>query len=382
MADLIFKVSPNIILGSYVITRLGQYAQEFGSKYMIIADPIVKEYGQLEKITKILTEKNVEYFIYEEENTSGDTKILQNALDLARVSHADGIIAIGGGRVISLGKAVCSLYFEEDDLYEYIDGKKAESKGLNLICIPTTMRDGFVFTDRTPVVDARSSKIKLIKSQNGLCKVILWDPSLSVAFSEKQISSMTVETLAVAVEAYMSQKATFFSDMLVEKSIELLKISMDGAESLNVTTPKEVLYTQGGCMASLAAATSSLGVCSLLSYALNARYKISRSLTSAIMLPYVIEDGGKFQAARLSKIAKILNICDKDAEDSAAVNSLVDFTRQQIAKINIPGRLKELDLTMDQIAIAVEDCGELDIMNTLPRSMTTDDLFELVKLAF
>ena len=42
MADFIFKISPNIVLGSYAITRIGQYAQELGSKFMVIIDPMLK----------------------------------------------------------------------------------------------------------------------------------------------------------------------------------------------------------------------------------------------------------------------------------------------------------------------------------------------------
>ena len=30
MADFIFKISPNIILGSYIATRLGQHASDWG----------------------------------------------------------------------------------------------------------------------------------------------------------------------------------------------------------------------------------------------------------------------------------------------------------------------------------------------------------------
>jgi len=34
------------------------------------------------------------------------------------------------------------------------------------------------------------------------------------------------------------------------------------------------------------------------------------------------------------------------------------------------------------LALAAEDAGKLDFINSLPRSMTSDDLFSLIKLAF
>ena len=67
---------------------------------------------------------------------------------------------------------------------------------------------------------------------------------------------------------------------------------------------------------------------------------------------------------------------------SSAVASLADYVRQKIAKINIPARLKDLSLSIEQLSVAAEDAGELDLMNSLQRSMTTDDLFEIIKKAY
>ena len=49
---------------------------------------------------------------------------------------------------------------------------------------------------------------------------------------------------------------------------------------------------------------------------------------------------------------------------------------------NLPTRLKDLNLTIEQLSLAVEDISSVDLINNLPRSMTTDDLFDFVKNAF
>ena len=43
MADLNFTISPNIILGAYASFRLGLAAKNWGNRYMVIVDPILKE---------------------------------------------------------------------------------------------------------------------------------------------------------------------------------------------------------------------------------------------------------------------------------------------------------------------------------------------------
>lgn len=383
MTDFIFKISPNIILGPYTVTRLGQNALEWGSRYMVIMDPILKETGTAEKITAPLAECKIEYFVFDELTQAADTQTLETILNLARNSHIHGIIAAGGGKTLALAKAACALFNEPHTSYDYIDGGAPTAGTIPLICVPTTIRDAFLFTDRVPLCDSRSGSAKIIKTQNGICKLVLWDPNLELTLTDKQSAAMGLETFSMALEAYLSRKSTFFSDMLIEKALQLMSYAADGSPTLTVTTPPEVLYTQAGCMASLGLASCSAGASTLLSLTINTRYKIPRALVSAILLPYIIEDATTFAAAKLAKIADIYRITDSNEDtDEKKALSLAEYIRQRIAKINIPARLKDLSLSIEQLSLAVEDAGQTDLIDSLQRSMTTDDLFELIKKAY
>lgn len=382
MADLIFKISPDIILGSYTLTRLGQYAKNLGSKFMIIMDPILKDFNLAEKITQPLTDRKIDFFIYDNFNDGATTKDIENAVILAKQSHIHGIIAAGGEKAINAGCAVAALYNENRSIYDYIDNSGTTADSIPLICIPGTCRAPYAFTNSIPVTDSRSRQVRQLKIKDNACSLMLWDPNLSLTLTENQNTSLSLETLCLACEAYFSQKASFFSDMFCEKSFELLSYGMDEKKSLDITTPQEILLAQGGCMASLSVSTSSPGIASLLALAINARYKINRSLAATILFPYVIEEVAKFKADKIEKIARLYGTADEKLSRDEAVQSFTENIRQKIAKANLPVRLKELNLTMEQLATCAEDAGQLDIMTMLPRSMTTDELFELMKQAY
>lgn len=382
MADFSFKVSPNILLGSYAASRIGSSVLSYGTKFMVIVDPILRENGSAEKITKALDDKKIDYFIFDQLSKGGDSEILERTLKLAREAHVHGVIAVGGGKPISVARGTCALFNEEHDLYDYLDGTVPKSSPLPLICIPTTIRDSFIFTDSIPLVDARSSTLKLLKSQHGIAKLVLFDPTLTATLTENQLESMSLETLCLATESYLSQRENFFSDMIAEKSIELFSIALDGSQTLTVTTPKEELLSQAGCMASLSVATSSIGIASLLAMCINARYKISRSLVTTILFPYMVEECAKFKADRIAVLAKKMNIAQPEQTNEEAAHAFAENIRQRIAKANLPARLKDLSISLEQLALAAEDAGQLDIVNNLPRSMNSDDLFGLIKTAF
>ena len=382
MADFIFKISPNIVLGSYAITRIGQYAQELGSKFMVIIDPMLKEVGISDKILQPLDEHKIDYFIFDEITNGATTQIISQALTLSREAHIHVVIAVGGAKTINIAKSVCSIFYEVHDLYEFVDGASPTVAPLPLLCVPSTMRDPFIFSPFTPVIDSRSNKNRLLRNKDGLVKLVLFDPNLSLTLTENQTASMAIETLCLATESYISQKSTFFSDMIVEKGMELLGYALDGSPTLTITTPAEVLLTQGGCMASLASSMSAPGCATLLAQTINARCRISRSLVSSILYPYIIEDAAKFKADKIAKLSKILRAAPEEATQEEAVSGLTEYVRQKLAQNNLPARLKDLSITIDQLALCAEDAGELDLINTLPRSMTSDDLFDLLKLAF
>lgn len=381
MADFVFRVSPNVIIASYSASRLGQFSQEFGKRFMLVMDPVLRAVGAADKIIKPLSDHGLDYFIFDELEETADTKTADAALKLARASQIQGVISAGGGKTAGIARAVAALFYGKGDIYSFIDGQEDTPKTtLPFISLCTTCRDPYIFTDRVPLADSRSNKLRFLKVPNGLCKAAVFDPNLFVTLTENQIQSMSLESLCLAAESYLSQKANFFSDMLAEKSAQLIHLALDGSESLSVSTPKEELLAQGGAMASIASSASSFGPAGILALAINARFKISRSLVTSILFPYVIEDCAKFKSEKTARFAKSFGIAEQ--EDAATAGALAENIRQRMAKANLPTRLKDLSISIEQLALAAEDAGNSEYINSLPRSMTSDNLFELIKAAF
>jgi len=382
MSDFIFRISPNIVMGSYTVTRLGQQVHDYGTRFMLIMDPILNEVKLTEKITNSLKDRKIDFFVFSELNEGSSSKTIDRALGLAKEGHIHGVIAIGGEKAINIGRAVCAYYNEVHNLYTFIDGALPTTNALPCICIPTTYRTPFVFTPTIPITDARTHQIKFLKVQNSICKLMLIDPNLMLSLTENQKATLSIEIIGMAVEAYLSQKANFFSDTFVEKGLEILSYALDGSPSLDITTPEEVLLAEAGCMISMAVSSSALGMGSLLSLTIYSRYKINKSLVSSILLPYALEDMAKYKVAKLDKLAHIFRVADEGVTGEDAAKALTENIRQRIAMANLPTRLKDLHLTIEQLSLAVEDVSKVDLMNNLPRSMTTDDLFDFIKVAY
>ncbi|MBQ1710488.1 MAG: iron-containing alcohol dehydrogenase [Treponema sp.] len=382
MSDFIFRINPNIVLGPYTISRLGQQVKEWGTRFMVIMDPFLNEAKLSEKIMQSLIDRKVESFVFAELTEGTSTKTIERALALAKEGHVHGIIAIGGAKALHVGRIVAALYNEVHDFYVFADGAIPSTNPLPCICIPTTFRAPLTFTPFVPVTDARNHQLKFMKIQNSVTKLVLIDPNLMLTLTENQKATLSIEIIGMAIEAYLSQKANFFSDMFVEKGLEIMSYALDGSPSLEITTPEEVLMAQAGIMISMASSSSSLGMGSLLALSIYSRYHKSKSLVASVLLPYALEDTCKYKIARIEKLAHIIRACPEDVTGEDAGKAFVEYIRQKIAMANLPTRLKDLNLTIEQLSLSVEDVGQIDLINNLPKSMTTDDLFDFVKLAY
>ena len=382
MADFNFRISPNIILGSYSVTRLGQFVQEWGKKFMVIMDPILQECGVAAKIKQALTDRKVDFFVFDEIPAAPDTKVISQVLTLARQAHIHGLIAIGGTKAANVGRVVASIYNEAHDIYDFVDGGTPSAGTLPLICVPTTMRDIFLFSDTTPIVDARTRQVIILKLQKNITKLAVFDPNLSVSLTDNQTAAVTLQTLCMAVESYISQKSNFFSETVAEKAIELIVSSLDGAPSLSSATSPELFFAQGGCMTSLACGVAFPGAAGLLAMAINAKFKVSHSVVASILFPYIIEDAAKYKTEKIAKVARIMGVATETTSDDAAVSALAENIRNRLAKANLPTRLKDLSIGIEQLSLAAENAGQLELINFMPRSMNADDLFDLIKQAY
>ncbi len=382
MADFVFKLSPNIVLGSYSSSRLGQFAKEWGTRFMLLIDPVLTEFGITEKITSALHERSIDFFVYDEIPPAPDAGVIQQVFQLGKEAHIHGIISVGGTKINNVARSAAALFHELHDIYDYVEGMIPTTGALPVICVPTTLCDPFIFADRTPIIDGRSRQVKMLKMQSGLCRLAVFDPTLTVSFTESQRTSMLLHMLCIAVESYTSQRANFFSDSLIEKALELLSTVITSEQNETPTSSREVLSLQASSMISLAAASSSIGIGSGISLSINARQKISRSLTSAILLPYMIEEVSRYKTDRVAKIARYLKVTPSGSSNEEAIAALSETIRSKIAMTNLPARLKDLSMSMEQLALVAENTEQLAGMYAFSRSMSSDDIFEIIKNAF
>ena len=399
MADTVFKLDPDIIVGTDTVNRAGTILAKRGTKVLVATEQILYENNLIERLLGILEDSGLETILFDEIPAQATAEVAETAASLARGARCDMIIGFGGLKVQYIAKLISILTVSPFALFDLLDGKMEERSFLPFVAIPTTGGDPFLFSDQIVAIDPRDRNVKLVKCPRGLCAAVILDPGISESLSGQFAPTVAFDGLCLSLEAYCSTKSSFLSDALLEQAITIysqmmhsysgsqgagrgLVPDMPGLPLLTQVADFPTISVNGGFLLSLGASTSAPGIGTALTYAINGKFPVAKSWCATVLLPYIME---KLVAARPEKMAKVAAIMGEYAEGAPlaeAANLAVDLVRRKMGQLAVPARLKDFKLSLDRLVPTAEAARNLEFVAFSPWTVTAEDAYDLLKQAF
>ncbi len=386
MPDFSFSVRPRVWIGSDALLRLpllaGELAGEGRARCMLVVDPLLYESKTVERVRSLLEERGIQVLVFDEVTDRATSRAADDALRLARGSRSPLVIALGGLKTLMIGRAAAALAQGDQDVDAVIDGAEVKCGRVPLIEIPTSLRHPFLTQDCILLPDGRDRRIRLVRVPGSAPSAALIDPGLSASLSPKLSASCIIDGLLGTVEAYVSSKSSFMSDILLEKAATSLASALNGLIARPDDPAARAEGWKGSFLSTLGQGMSAPGLGTAVALAINARWPVPKAAIAAILLPYSMEVASK---SRLEKVAALAALFGEDVSESSpqeAAAKSVEWLRTRLGLLKVPSRLKDFDLVLDRLVESARDARELDFMNYLPRAASVDDVFDFVKTAF
>ncbi|MDR2184766.1 MAG: iron-containing alcohol dehydrogenase [Treponema sp.] len=381
MADISFKLDPEIIIGMDTINRAGAICNLYGGRVLVATEQVLYENRSIERLTTVLTDAGVESIVFDEIPAQATADVAEAAATLARGARCSAIIGFGGLKTQAIARITAMIANSGCSVFDLLDGGKTEENFLPFIAVPTTGRDPFLFSSYFIAVDPRDRSVKLIKAPPRLCAAAIVDGNLSESLSGKFAATTAFDGFCVAVEAYCSARANFFSDALLEQAICLYTQIMD---SYGDNQLFDIVggSTNAGFLMALGSSISAPGIGTALAYALNGRFPVAKSWCSTVLLPYILE---RLVAARPEKLARVAQLMGEPVEGASVADCAgmaVDAIRRRIGILKVPARLKEFDLSLDRLVSLANAAQNLEFVAFSPWTVAAEDAFDLLKQAF
>ena len=382
MPDISFSIPIDVRFGLDVVNRIAAVVSQYGERVLLVTEAILYEGKVIDRIQALFEKKGIQYIVFDEVVPHATSVVVDEGINLARSARAEIVIGLGGVRTLSVAKCIAMAAPGDVDMDEYLGGVQPTGEPLAYVAIPTTCRDPFLLVDEYLVTDGRDRSAKIGRTQKRITKAVIVDPKLTITLPPKYTATTLMDTLLSAVEGYLSSRSSFLSDTFFLRACELIgKIIsqlVDQPDDLRV----RMNASMAGLLSGLGLTMSKSGVGTALAYAINGSFMVPKSWISSIMLPHVMEFYSGIASEKLSVVAGFLGEEVDEAAPVEGAGRAVEAVRRIIGSLGLPTRLRDFDLNLDDMVDIASIARNFDMMNYLPRSISAEDLYELVKSSY
>lgn len=381
------------------------------SRAFIVTDEAMVKLGYINKILYHLRKRqkpvHSEIFAEVEADPSFDT--INKGVEMMKLFNPDVIIAVGGGSPIDAAKGMW-LFYEHPDAdieglkLKFMDIRKRTykfpkmGKKAKMVAIPTTSGTGSEVTSFAVISDKKKNMKYPLADYELTPDVAIVDPELVMSLPKKTTADTGMDVLTHALEAYVSNMASDYTDGLAEKAAELVfrylpEAYRDGSNRV----AREKMHN-ASTIAGMAFTNAFLGVNHSIAHKLGGEFGIPHGRANAILLPYVI----KYNATKPTKFVsfpkyeyyiadnKYANISRKMGwkayGDEEGVNSLIEHVKELIEILELPKTLKEYGLPeqefLEKLDMIAERAFEDQCTTANPRLPLVSEIKEIMLTAY
>ncbi|MDC0163422.1 iron-containing alcohol dehydrogenase [Candidatus Pelagibacter sp.] len=287
-------------------------------------------------------------------------------------NKCDGVIAIGGGSGLDVGKAIAFMSGQSRPIWDFEDigdyWKRAEEKNIApIIAVPTTAGTGSETGRASAIINKEIGVKKIIFHPKILPSIVILDPVLTIDLSPRLTAATGMDALAHNLEAFCAPGFHPMADGIAIEGMKLIKKSILTAfkDGKDLKAREDLLAAAS--MGSTAF-QKGLGAIHSLSHPVNSQFNVHHGLSNAIFMPYVLTFNKSLIEDRIVSICDYLNL---NKSFDSFLNWILDLRRD----LNIPHKLSEVveenKIDIDKLSqMALEDPSTA----TNPKKMTIDDM--------
>lgn len=376
-----FKIPQNIIFGMGSLAQLPELLIESGSNHVfLISDGGLAKLGVVEKIESIIQNSGITCTTYLGVLPNPTVSIVDEATALYTQCGATSIVALGGGSSMDVAKAVGVLANYGGSITQYEGNFKVPGPIVPMIAIPTTAGTGSEVTASAVITDeSRNYKLSVF-SYELLPRYALLDPALIMTAPASIAASCGVDALIHAMEAYISTKATPFSDAMAEKAMELIGANLRRFVANRQDEDAACAMMLGCNFAGIAFAWARLGNVHAMSHPVSGYFHVAHGVANSILLPTVLEYNALADHGRYKKMYNYIHQGSPCIENFQP-QMLVDEIRKLNNELGIPARLSDVGVTADKIPAMAEDAMKSGNIPANPRQTTLKDMIAIYEKA-
>ncbi|WP_312592600.1 iron-containing alcohol dehydrogenase [Stutzerimonas nitrititolerans] len=354
------------------------------SRPLIVTDRMMVELGYAARLAEQLEQAGIASRCFADTEPEPTAASIRAGVQMVREGDFDSIVALGGGSPIDSAKAIGILGKFGGEMRDYRFPRDVSDAGLPLIAIPTTAGTGSEVTRFTIITDETSDEKMLCAGLGFMPVAALIDYELTLSLPPRVTADTGIDALTHAIEAYVSRKASLYSDAQALEAMRLLAPNLRAAfhEPRNLAAREAMML--GATLAGIAFSNASVALVHGMSRPIGAFFHVPHGLSNAMLLPAVTAFSIPAAPERYADCARAMGVASEGDSVEAANDKLLSELRALNKELQVPSpaqfgiareRFFELRETMARQALA---SGSPDNNPRVPSEAEIIDLYETV----
>ena len=376
-----FNYPSSYRLGCGRIKELSSVCDELGiQKPLIVTDKGVAQLPWFAGVVAQLETGGRQVVVYNNVSENPVESDVDGGVQLYRETRSDGVILLGGGSPLDVGKCIALLANNPGTVFDYEDVgdnfKRADpAKIAKMIAVPTTSGTGSE-VGRASVVTNTAHEKKIIFHPKMQPPVVLADPELTFGLPARMTAFTGLDAFIHCFEAYCAPGYHPMADGIALEGMRLIA----GALPRAVKQGNDAQARTDMMMASSMGATAfqkGLGIVHAVAHALGGRLNIHHGMANAILLPYCMTFNEPAIAERCSQVATHMALSDR------GFAGLLDWVLRARSDFDVPHTLADVpEMSEALIPTLARVAHEDPSLSTNPLSASVEELENLILRAF
>lgn len=344
---------------------------------LIVTDAGIRASGLLERLRATL-DADLGFQVFDGTPPNPTEAAVLAALDRYREAGADGIIAIGGGSSIDLGKAVALLATHAAPLVQYAaiegGGAKITTAVAPLIAIPTTAGTGSEVGRGSVIVLNDGRKLGFV-SPHLVPKVAICDPELTLGLPPALTAATGMDAIAHCIETFLSPLVNPPADAIALDGLARAVTHIEAA-TREGTDRDARWHMMMAAMEGALAFQKGLGAVHALSHPLGALHelRLHHGTLNAVLLPEVLRFNAPQVGDKLGRLALAMGL-PRSADVAQAIAELN-------ARLGIAANLRAMGVPREVLPAIAEAAPKDHCHATNPRKASVAEYLAILEASW
>ena len=258
----------------------------------------------------------------------------------------DGVVVLGGGSALDLGKLIAFMVNQSLPFWEFEDvgdnWTRADATAITpIVAIPTTAGTGSEVGRAGVITNSKTQTKQIIFHPNLLPRIVICDPELTVGMPLSITVGTGMDAFSHCLEAYSSRSYHPMSQGIALEGMRLVKKYLPRV----VQNPNDIesrAHMMSAAAMGAVAFQKGLGAIHAVSHPVSVIYNTHHGMTNAVVIPPVLAFNRRIIESRISRASYYLEI-------EGGFDGFYDFVVEFRRSLGVPEKLRELGVQHDHI---------------------------------